>query len=35
VRRHGDRFEQEEVLDCTFVPLLGRFGWADERSTPG
>jgi protein-L-isoaspartate(D-aspartate) O-methyltransferase len=34
VRRHGDTFEQEEVLDCTFVPLLGRFGWADER-TPG
>jgi protein-L-isoaspartate(D-aspartate) O-methyltransferase len=32
VRRHGDRFEQEEVLDCTFVPLLGRFGWADERT---
>jgi protein-L-isoaspartate(D-aspartate) O-methyltransferase len=31
VRRIGDRFEQEEVLDCTFVPLLGRFGWADER----
>ena len=31
VRRHGDRFEQEEVLDCTFVPLLGRVGWADER----
>jgi protein-L-isoaspartate(D-aspartate) O-methyltransferase len=31
VRRHGDHFEQEEVLDCTFVPLLGRFGWADER----
>jgi len=34
VRRDGDRFAQEEVLDCTFVPLLGRFGWADERS-PG
>ena len=32
VRRHGDRFEEEEVLDCTFVPLLGRFGWADERN---
>jgi len=32
VRRHGDRFEQEEVLDCTFVPLLGRFGWADDRN---
>jgi protein-L-isoaspartate(D-aspartate) O-methyltransferase len=35
VRRHGDRFEQEEVLDCTFVPLLGRFGWADERAPGG
>jgi len=35
VRRHGDRFEQEEVLDCTFVPLLGRFGWADERPPGG
>lgn len=35
VRRHGARFEQEEVLDCTFVPLLGRFGWADERSSAG
>lgn len=23
--------EEEEVLDCTFVPLLGRFGWAEER----
>jgi protein-L-isoaspartate(D-aspartate) O-methyltransferase len=35
VRRRGDRFEQEEVLDCTFVPLLGRFGWADERPAGG
>lgn len=35
VRRRGDRFEQEEVLDCTFVPLLGRFGWTDERPPPG
>jgi protein-L-isoaspartate(D-aspartate) O-methyltransferase len=24
---HG--YETEEVLDCTFVPLLGRFGWAE------
>lgn len=23
--------EEEEVLDCTFVPLLGRFGWAEGR----
>ena len=35
VRRQGGRFHQEEVLDCTFVPLLGRFGWADERAQPG
>lgn len=31
VRRHGAHFGYEDVLDCTFVPLLGRFGWADER----
>jgi len=30
VRRTPAGIEQEEVLDCTFVPLLGRFGWADE-----
>lgn len=22
-----DGFRQQDVLDCTFVPLLGRFGW--------
>jgi protein-L-isoaspartate(D-aspartate) O-methyltransferase len=27
VRRTPDGFERDEVLDCTFVPLLGRFGW--------
>lgn len=27
VRRTPNGFESEEVLDCTFVPLLGRFGW--------
>jgi protein-L-isoaspartate(D-aspartate) O-methyltransferase len=27
VRRTPGGFEQEDVLDCTFVPLLGRFGW--------
>jgi protein-L-isoaspartate(D-aspartate) O-methyltransferase len=31
VRRLGDQFYSEDVLGCTFVPLLGRFGWADER----
>jgi protein-L-isoaspartate(D-aspartate) O-methyltransferase len=30
VRRRGDEYVQEDVLDCTFVPLLGRFGWIDE-----
>lgn len=27
VHRTEDGFREEEVLDCTFVPLLGRFGW--------
>jgi protein-L-isoaspartate(D-aspartate) O-methyltransferase len=30
VRRTPHGVEQEEVVDCTFVPLLGRFGWTDE-----
>ncbi|HUE97117.1 MAG TPA: protein-L-isoaspartate(D-aspartate) O-methyltransferase [Longimicrobiaceae bacterium] len=30
VRRVEGGFEEEDVLDCTFVPLLGRFGWADQ-----
>lgn len=29
VRRTDEGIEQEEVLDCMFVPLLGRFGWSD------
>lgn len=32
LRRRGDQYTQEEVRDCTFVPLLGRFGWVDERA---
>lgn len=35
VRRQGDEFTREEVLDCTFVPLLGRFGWVEERGGGG
>ena len=31
VRRTDGTLHQEEVLDCTFVPLLGRFGWAEDR----
>lgn len=30
VERRGGRLEQREVTECTFVPLLGRFGWAGE-----
>jgi protein-L-isoaspartate(D-aspartate) O-methyltransferase len=30
VRREDDGFSTEEVTDCTFVPLLGRFGWAED-----
>jgi protein-L-isoaspartate(D-aspartate) O-methyltransferase len=35
VRRTPDSFESEEVLDCTFVPLLGRFGWAEAGRGEG
>jgi protein-L-isoaspartate(D-aspartate) O-methyltransferase len=38
VRRTPNDIVYEEVLDCKFVPLLGRFGWAepgDEGATPG
>ncbi len=31
VRRLGNQFQSEDVGDVTFVPLLGRFGWVDER----
>jgi protein-L-isoaspartate(D-aspartate) O-methyltransferase len=30
VERFGDHYQQREVTECTFVPLLGRFGWAGE-----
>jgi protein-L-isoaspartate(D-aspartate) O-methyltransferase len=29
ITREGDRFTEREVTACTFVPLLGRFGWLD------
>ena len=31
VRKLGGQVMMDEVLDCTFVPLLGRFGWVEER----
>jgi protein-L-isoaspartate(D-aspartate) O-methyltransferase len=30
VTRTQGGIEEEEVLDCTFVPLLGRFGWVNS-----
>ncbi|HEX6926260.1 MAG TPA: protein-L-isoaspartate(D-aspartate) O-methyltransferase [Longimicrobiaceae bacterium] len=35
VRRIPDDVIYEEVLDCKFVPLLGRFGWAEEGNGGG
>jgi protein-L-isoaspartate(D-aspartate) O-methyltransferase len=32
VERSGDAFQQREVMECTFVPLLGRFGWSSDAS---
>lgn len=29
IRRTDDDFERQAVGPCTFVPLVGRFGWAD------
>jgi len=29
VRRTSTGMQYEEVVDCTFVPLLGRFGWEE------
>jgi protein-L-isoaspartate(D-aspartate) O-methyltransferase len=29
IRRTAAGFEQEAVAPCAFVPLVGRFGWAD------
>jgi protein-L-isoaspartate(D-aspartate) O-methyltransferase len=34
VTRHGDQYEQRRVVDCTFVPLLGRFGWSSPGEGP-
>lgn len=29
-RRTDTGFEQQEIVECQFVPLIGRFGWAME-----
>jgi protein-L-isoaspartate(D-aspartate) O-methyltransferase len=35
VRRTASGMQYEEVLNCTFVPLLGRFGWAESGRGEG
>jgi protein-L-isoaspartate(D-aspartate) O-methyltransferase len=35
VTRTSEGYEQEVVLDCTFVPLLGRFGWSEPARGDG
>ncbi len=35
VTRTEDGFEEHEVADVTFVPLLGRFGWDEGGGLPG
>ncbi len=35
VTRTADGYEAEEIVECTFVPLLGRFGWSDSGSVDG
>jgi protein-L-isoaspartate(D-aspartate) O-methyltransferase len=35
VTRSEEGYRAEEVLECTFVPLLGRFGWRDKGWVEG
>jgi protein-L-isoaspartate(D-aspartate) O-methyltransferase len=35
VSRTPEGFERQEVTECTFVPLLGRFGWAADAAPGG
>jgi protein-L-isoaspartate(D-aspartate) O-methyltransferase len=35
VTRTGDAFEEREITECAFVPLMGRFGWAIDPPAGG
>ncbi|MEX2570428.1 MAG: protein-L-isoaspartate(D-aspartate) O-methyltransferase [Gemmatimonadota bacterium] len=35
VTRSDDGYDTEELLECTFVPLLGRFGWESDGKVEG
>jgi protein-L-isoaspartate(D-aspartate) O-methyltransferase len=31
--RVGEKdYAEEDILDCRFVPLVGRFGWEEEKA---
>jgi protein-L-isoaspartate(D-aspartate) O-methyltransferase len=30
ITRHGNRFETTRTIQCTFVPLVGEYGWPGE-----
>jgi protein-L-isoaspartate(D-aspartate) O-methyltransferase len=30
ITRRGDRFSEEDITGCVFVPLVGDYGWKDE-----
>jgi len=32
VVRHGERYDQQQLLGCRFVPLIGESGWNDPDS---
>jgi protein-L-isoaspartate(D-aspartate) O-methyltransferase len=35
VTRTTEGYEVEDVTECTFVPLVGRFGWSDGGRVEG
>lgn len=34
VTRTDSGYEEQKIVDCAFVPLLGRFGWDDPAQSP-
>lgn len=33
-RLSADKFEEKQLLDCRFVPLIGKHGWQSETGNP-
>lgn len=33
ITRHGNRFETTRTIRCTFVPLVGEYGWPDAKGS--